>query len=199
MITKIFVQLRSAHAGALKVLIICFIASGVLRLGVLGPALALQLTNVDDTVGDPTQTIAANCPAPPNPDALLLAIREREQQLDQRERTIEERLTVLSVATEEFERQQASLVEAEKKLAATLAIADSAAENDIRQITAVYENMKPKDAAEVFDTMDQKFAAGFLIRMNPQAAANILAAMEADNAYGVSLLMANRNIEAPRN
>lgn len=186
------------QVGALRLVMICFLASGLIRLAGFAPALAQQLDGVP-SADNPVETAMAmaDCPVPAEPDALLLAIRERDAQLDSREQRLAQRLEVFTVATEEFERRRDALIAAEERLAATLAIADQAAENDIRQITAVYENMKPKDAAEVFDTMDQTFAAGFLIRMNPQAAADILSNMEAETAYAVSLLMASRNVGAP--
>ena len=34
-------------------------------------------------------------------------------------------------------------------------------------MTTVYENMKPADAARIFETMDVNFAAGLLARMRP--------------------------------
>ena len=34
-------------------------------------------------------------------------------------------------------------------------------------MTTVYENMKPADAAQIFERMDVDFAAGLLARMRP--------------------------------
>ena len=41
-------------------------------------------------------------------------------------------------------------------------MADKAAERDIARMTTVYENMKPAEAARIFERMDVKFAAGLL-------------------------------------
>ena len=86
----------------------------------------------------------------------------------------------------------------EAKLRATLAVADGAAEADVERLTAVYQAMKPKDAAALFETMSPDFAAGFLGRMAPESAAAILSGMSAEAAYGISVIVAGRNAKAPK-
>jgi flagellar motility protein MotE (MotC chaperone) len=86
----------------------------------------------------------------------------------------------------------------EAELQATLALADGAAEADLDRLTAVYQAMKPKDAAALFETMSPEFAAGFLGRMPPESAAAILSGMSAESAYGVSVIVAGRNAGAPK-
>ena len=87
---------------------------------------------------------------------------------------------------------------AEDDLKQVLAIADGAAEKDLVRLTAVYEAMKPADAAALFATMSPDFAAGFLARMQPGAAAAILSGMPPDKAYAISALIAGRNARAPK-
>ena len=90
-----------------------------------------------------------------------------------------------------------ALVEAEQKLAGTMALAESAAEDDLGKLTAVYESMKPKDAAALFSEMQPEFAAGFLGRMRPDAAAQVMTGLSPDVAYSISVVMAGRNASAP--
>ncbi|MEO0387962.1 MAG: hypothetical protein AAF281_10590 [Pseudomonadota bacterium] len=171
---------------ALLLITVCFLASGLLRLGTTGSAFADQVSEQ-----------AARLIETDEADALLTAIQERAAQLDQRERRIAEQQALLELSEEEFQRRRSDLIAAEERLAATLAIADEAAENDIQRLTAVYQNMKPKNAAVIFDSMDPVFAAGFLIRMAPEAAAGVLSAMTTETAYTVSVIMASRNATAP--
>ncbi len=195
--TAKLVQLRQkAQTGALGLVIACFVGSVLLRGAGVAPALAQQMAESEQPVMV-SQTGGALCAPAEDPDILLMAIRERQQQLDNEASRIEIRLKLLETAEERIEIQTAKLIRAEEQLAATLAIADEAADRDIVQLTSVYENMKAKNAAEIFNAMDVNFAAGFLIRMNPQAAAEILSNMTTDAAYSVSLIMASRNIEAP--
>ena len=76
-------------------------------------------------------------------------------------------------------------------------MADKAAERDIERMTTVYENMKPAEAAKIFERMDVSFAAGLLARVRPEIAAQVLAAMNADSAYAVTLTIASRNHAVP--
>ena len=114
---------------------------------------------------------AAAAPAA-DKDQLLEAIRQREAQL-------------------------AAFEKAQKNLEATLAMADQAAERDLARMTTVYENMKPPEAAKIFETMDVGFAAGLLARMRPDVAAQVLTGMKPETAYAVTLTIASRNARVP--
>ncbi|KIN65935.1 hypothetical protein Z945_982 [Sulfitobacter noctilucae] len=90
------------------------------------------------------------------------------------------------------------LEEAEANLRRTLSLTDGAAEDDLARLTAVYENMKPKDAAALFATMEPDFAAGFLGRMRPDYAAAVMTGLPPDVAYSISVILAGRNANAPK-
>lgn len=130
---------------------------------------------------------------------LLQALRKREVAVEEREMQLDVRAKSLEVAQLEIERRISALEAAEQRLSATLAHADTAAEDDLARLTAVYENMKPKDAAALFQAMEPDFAAGFLARMRPDAAAKILAGLEPQSAYSISAILAGRNANAPKN
>lgn len=177
--------------GALFLVALCLLASGLIRAGLIGTALAEELAQAAEPV-----PMAVDCPEP-DPDILLTAIRDREDQLAAQELRLADRKQVLAVAEVQLADQIAALEQAEAKLATTLAIADQAAEKDLTRLTAVYENMKPKNAADIFATMDVGFAAGFLARMRPDAAAEIMSGLPTDRAYAISLDMAGRNAAVP--
>jgi flagellar motility protein MotE (MotC chaperone) len=181
------------RAGALSVIMVCFLLSAGARAIESAPGLAEATQAGESVANGPANT----CTGLEEADALIVAIRERQTQIDAEDRRISERLQVLALAEEKYAAQLAALVSAEEKLSATIAQADGAAERDINQLTAVYENMKPKTAAEIFNTMDVTFAAGFLGMMNPQAAAAIMSNMSTDAAYSVSLILASRNMNVP--
>ncbi|SLN56317.1 hypothetical protein PSM7751_02793 [Pseudooceanicola marinus] len=148
------------------------------------------------TIGD--TVAAAGCDQPPEIEAMLEAFEAREARLTQRETQLRDRMTALAIADEEIEKKLAQLEEAESALRATLALADSAAENDLGQLTAVYESMKPKQAAALFETMDPEFSAGFLARMQPAAAAAVMAGLSSERAYAISVILAGRNSSVPK-
>ncbi len=193
---------------ALLFLSLCFVGSAALRLGDVGVAVA-QTARPDVALAPPEPTAlpaapppkeatlaerAAACDAEPGP--LLTAIRARVAELESREAAISERESLLTVTEARVRSEIGKLEEAEKALAATLALADGAAERDVAHLVGVYENMKPKEAAQVFGEMDPKFAAGFLSRMRADAAAGVLSAMAPPDAYAVSVIMAGRHVGA---
>lgn len=179
------------------VILMCLLASATLRFGAGGVALAeASSDNVEQGVVSAPAEVAAS---PPEPEmgSLLESIRTRQEQLSRREIEIAERNRELNMLEQKIAQQLAVLKQAEQQLAATLAIADSAAENDLKQLTEVYEKMKAKNAAKIFGTMDISFAAGFLSRMRPESAAGILSEMPPNAAYSISVVMAGKNADAP--
>jgi flagellar motility protein MotE (MotC chaperone) len=130
--------------------------------------------------------------------ALITALAEREAQVAEREKQLEMRLRALSVADSEIEKRLLALTETEQALRATLSLADEASEKDILGLTAVYESMKPKDAAALFEQMEPNFAAGFLGRMRPDVAASVMAGLSPQVAYSISVILAGRNANAPK-
>lgn len=129
---------------------------------------------------------------------MLAAFDDREKQLSRREERLKERLDALAIADREVTARMTQLQQIEQELSRTLAIADQAAERDISKLVSVYENMKSKDAAALFEEMDPNFAAGFLSRMNPEAAAGVMAGLSPSTAYTISVVLAGRNAEAPK-
>ena len=191
-------RLTLLRPSALLIIGICFIGSGVLRVAELGPAIAEEVANIAQPTPEPEPAAAlGQCPPQLEPEGLLLAIRERDEQLAEKERRLNNREQVLRVAKIRIEEQLRELEDAEARLAATVAIVDEAAENDVKRLTTVYENMKPKNAATIFETMDVNFAAGFLMRMRPDAAAAVLSNLSSEAAYSISVVMAGRNVGAP--
>jgi len=184
---------RTAGRGALVMLALLLASSGAMRLGSnLGAAMA----NSSDVAPENTAKVPLDCPAPPL--ALSEALLEREERLNSREAAMASRLAALKLADVATSLRLAELKAAEEELRNVLALADGAAEGDLARLTAVYESMKPKDAAPLFEKMAPEFAAGFLGRMRPEAAGAILTGLPPDMAYSISAILAGRNATAPK-
>ncbi len=191
--------------GAVLVISVMFISSALLRLGSgAGEALAeaISETTPPETMGhDPAASDDKTVEVPfdrAKAGGLLDALRAREERVKQIETRIEVRSKALAVADQEITRRLAALEQAEANLRNTLALADGAAEDDLARLTAVYENMKPKDAAAIFAAMEPDFAAGFLGRMRSEAAAAVMAGLPPETAYSISVIVAGRNAKAPK-
>ena len=200
-----FLEKKRSRPGAISLLIFCFLGSAVVRVVDFAPALAQEmggnreyLLSENDHIAEQEINASAACGSTEEPSVLLGALQARQAQIVEREAYIDGREQTLRVAEARIAEQLIALRGAEESLAATLALADNAAENDVAQLTEVYERMKPADAAGIFETMDIQFAAGFFARMRPDSAANIMAELPSDLAYSISVVMGGRNANAPR-
>lgn len=184
---------RRSGRGALFLISMLLGLSGIVRLG-SGAVHALTKSEAPEHADGETML----CETDGGALAMLNELRARENRLTRREEMVADRDQALKVAKAEIDEKLAALVAAEEKLAATLTLADEAADADVARLVAVYEKMKPKDAASLFGEMDPDFAAGFLARMKPDSAAQVMAGLEPKTAYTISVLLAGRNAAAPK-
>ncbi|WP_282078845.1 MotE family protein [Epibacterium ulvae] len=192
-----------ARSGALFALAALLVGSAVVRIGLeAGPAIAREVAGMqkpamaDDMQKDAMQK--SDMPSSAELQTMLMAFKEREARLVEREAEIQDRMKALEIADQAIDQKLAALEDAEAKLKATVAMADGATEADVDRLTTVYEQMKPKDAAALFEEMDATFAAGFLARMRPDAAAGIMAGLSPEAAYTISVVFAGRNGAVPK-
>ncbi|WP_284163923.1 hypothetical protein [Frigidibacter sp. SD6-1] len=173
--------------------------SGLIRIGDgVGHALAETSSHEAEQPAAEAAMTGAECTPDGGASALLDALKLREARVREQELAQENEAQTLALARAEIEEKLAALTAAEEKLAATVQQADKAAEKDVAKLVAMYETMKPKDAAKLFSEMDPDFAAGFLAQMQPAAAAAVLAGIEPSKAYTISLMLAGRNATAPK-
>ncbi len=184
---------RRSGQGVLVLIASTLAVSGVIRLG-------NGASHAYDLVTNQVEEVQADvCTPDGEASALLKALQTREAELTAREDKIAESEQTIALAKTEIEAQMAELARAEEELSKTIMIADKAADEDVAKLVALYENMKPKEAAPLFQEMAPEFAAGFLTRMRPDAAASVLANLDPKTAYSISVLIAGRNANAPKN
>lgn len=187
---------RRAGRGALAVVTALLIGSAIVRLGDdVGQALARA---PDDSGMENRAGPQRVCDTPADLRGLMTALDQRESRIEAREATLEDRMQALEVADRAVQQRLTELQRAEASLRETIALAESASENDLDRLTKVYESMKPQQAAALFEQMDPEFAAGFLGRMRPDAAAEIMAGLSAEAAHLFSVVLAGRNAQVPR-
>lgn len=182
--------------GVMSIAASFLILSGILRAALgSGPAIAFAEEHIAAPSND-LPTLEAVAPAPAVSD-LLAALQDRETRVVAREQALTDRLQALRLAEAQLVERLAELEAAERSLSDTLATATTANDADIARLTAVYENMKPAEAAKLFEQMAPDFASGFLVRMRPEPAAAIFAGLEPQTAYSISVIIAGRNANAP--
>lgn len=184
--------------GSLVAIAGFLIVSGVLR-GVTGAGEVFAREQTADVEEAPPSTAKNEaCAPPPDIRAVLEALDVREARIETQEKAIRDRMYALGIADEAVSKKLQQLETAEANLRETIALAESASENDLTQLTTVYEAMKPKEVAVLFEQMEPEFAAGFLGRMSPAAAAGVMAGLSPEVAYSISVVIAGRNARVPQ-
>jgi flagellar motility protein MotE (MotC chaperone) len=194
-------QKTKSQKGTLAIVGILFLLSGVFRVATeAGQVIAQESSDLGVKAAadsDFSSLESMDLARPKHLTHALKAIQDREFRLIERENEMEERERTVEAAENAIRAELEKLQYAEDSLRETLTLASEAAENDLTQLTNMYSNMKPKQAAALFEQMEASFAAGFLYRMPADSAARVMAGMTPEKAYLVSVELAGRNADIP--
>lgn len=134
--------------------------------------------------------------ASPAEYAILQDLAARRQQLDDRERSMMLRSQMIGVAEKRLEGRIQELKRIEQAVAAALRQIDQEEEAQILSLVKVYESMKPKSAARIFEELDMETLLEVASRMREGKIAGVLAKMSPEAAKALTEELANR-IERP--
>ncbi len=137
----------------------------------------------------PTQSPPAPMPSPAE-QRLLQDLARRSAALDARAAALDLRETVLKAAEKRIAAEVAALAALQKKLAAEDEARHQASEANWDALVRLYENMRPTDAATIFNGLDMHVLLEVVRRMNERKAAPILAAMDPDKARALTAELA---------
>lgn len=93
----------------------------------------------------------------------------------------------------ELKAQSAELKTIRETLEARWQTMQDESDTDLTHLAQMYGSMKPDQAAQIFDQMDPSFAAGFLRKLSSDQAGVIMANMNTEKAYIVSVKLASIN------
>jgi flagellar motility protein MotE (MotC chaperone) len=134
----------------------------------------------------------------PSERAILERLQDRRNELDARARELEMRENLLKSAEKKLETQGA-----EQKTAGEAKSngknKDEIAEARFKSVVTMYETMKPKEAAKIFDRLDIRILIEVASQMKPQIMASVLAQMSPEAAEKLTVEMATRATEKPSN
>jgi flagellar motility protein MotE (MotC chaperone) len=132
-------------------------------------------------------------PAPsPSERAILERLQERRLELDTRSREIELRENLLKAAEKKYETHASELREQEGNLPAVLAKKEAAEAARLKNLVTMYENMKAKDAARIFDRLEMRILIEVAAQINPRRMSDILGLMSSEAAERLTVELANR-------
>jgi flagellar motility protein MotE (MotC chaperone) len=122
--------------------------------------------------------------------AVLLELRDRRKELEAREASLAARESMLAAAETRLSARVAELQDLQKKLEALDANHRQQEDAAWQGLVKVYETMKPRDAATIFNDLGMQVLLPVVDRMKEAKAAAILAAMTPDKAREVTMQLA---------
>jgi flagellar motility protein MotE (MotC chaperone) len=115
-------------------------------------------------------------------------LRQKTQEAEARERLLEESERRLDSRLGELKALQQKVEStAEKKVQAEI--------EGLKNLVTMYETMKPKDAARVFDRLPQSVLVPVVQQMNPRKMSEVLAAMNPASAEKLTVALASQGKE----
>jgi len=162
---------------------------------------AMKAAQAQPAPGQPPPVVNA-VPAPdPRPvsaaeRSLLLDLRKRRDALEARAAMLDQREAVQAAAEAKLNARLDQLATLQARLEALEAGRQQHASENWSGLVHVYEDMKPRDAATIFDALDMQVLLQVLDRMQDRKAAPILAAMQPDRARLATQLLAEMRLRA---
>jgi len=133
----------------------------------------------------------------PGERAVLESLNQRRQELEARARDLDMRESLLGAAERRIESRLSELKELEARINADMHKRDEAEAAQFKGLVTMYENMKPKDAARIFDRLDLKILIDVVGQMNPRKMSDILGQMSSEAAERLTTEIARRSGAAP--
>lgn len=124
--------------------------------------------------------------------AVLESLQERRRELDKRARDLDMRESLIKTAEKRIEAKLSELKALEAKVDGAASARDKAEAQQFKSIVSMYENMKPKDAAKIFDRLDLNILVEVSTQMNPRKMSEVLAQMSPDAAERLTVEIARR-------
>lgn len=128
----------------------------------------------------------------PGERAVLERLQDRRQELDARAREIEIRESLLKAMEKRLDARAAELKEIEGRIGSAVQKRDEADAARLKNIVTMYENMKAKEAARIFDRLDMRVLIEVASQINARRMSDIMAQMSPEIAERLTVELANR-------
>jgi flagellar motility protein MotE (MotC chaperone) len=122
--------------------------------------------------------------------AVLMDLRQRRKELDNREHAVAARESLLTAAEQKLTVRVGELQALQKKLEGLDAAQKQKEEAGWQGMVKLYEAMKPKDAATIFNELSMPVLVQVMDRMKDAKAAAVMAAMNPDKARDLTAELA---------
>jgi len=134
-------------------------------------------------------------PVSPAERAILESLQKRRAELDARSRELDVREDLLRAAEKRVGGRIDELKDLEARVSAILQQKDEGEAARFKNVVTMYENMKAKDAAKIFDGLDMRILLDVAKEINPRRMSDILALMTPENAQRLTIELAVRSAQ----
>jgi flagellar motility protein MotE (MotC chaperone) len=131
-------------------------------------------------------------PVSPSERAILERLQSRRQELEARAREIDIRESLLKAAEQRIESRVQEMRSIEAKASAADEQKSEAENARFKNIVTMYEGMKPKDAARVFDRLEMAVLIEIASKIAPRKMSDILGVMAPEAAERLTVELAHR-------
>jgi flagellar motility protein MotE (MotC chaperone) len=133
-------------------------------------------------------------PSSPAERAILERLGERRQELDARARELEIRENLLKSAEKRLDGRVNELKTLEQQNGGSAAKREAEDAAKLKALVTMYENMKAKDAAKIFDRLEMPVLIAVVSQIKPRVMGDIMAQMQPEAAERLTTELASRAV-----
>lgn len=157
------------------------------------PEAAPPAASPTPAAGEAPSPMAPAAPAmTPSELEVLQKLTDRRKQIDAREQEVIRREELLKAASDQIDRKVAELKTLQNTIQNLLQQYNDQEDTKMKSLVKIYENMKPKEAAKIFEQLDMPILLDVVERMKEQKVSPILAEMDPSKAKTVTTEMAQQ-------
>lgn len=116
-------------------------------------------------------------------------LKARRKELDGRRRELSVREALLKTAEQELDQKYKELLSLKSEIESLLVQQSDEEQKRIVSLVKIYEGMKPKDAARIFNTLDLDVLLSVVSRMSERKSAPVMASMSPERARTLTIML----------
>jgi flagellar motility protein MotE (MotC chaperone) len=123
---------------------------------------------------------------------VLTNLSKRRTELDSREAQLNSQANILAATEARIDAKLVQLKSLQGQIATLIGQRDAAQEKQLASLVKTYSAMKPKDAARIFDSLNDQVLVPVAAEMKSDVLAPVLAAMNPEQAQKLTVRLANK-------
>jgi flagellar motility protein MotE (MotC chaperone) len=131
--------------------------------------------------------------------AILERLQQRREELDNRTHELDLREDLIKSAEKRMDAKIAELKDVEAQIKQATDQKNDAEKARLKGLVTMYENMKPRDAAKIFNGLDSNVLLEVVAQINPRTMADIAAQMSPDVAQRLTVELAEQAQQQSKN